>query len=136
MKNIDVLRQARFREQSTQTDFHISDKRYGKLVKKLTLDESKVGPKPVASLDAARIARALPLGEQGSDTADISKVAEWGEWLSREYQMEEGQLMRLKYIEHMLRQRGSLHANDSTAIIEKSITELGRKHHANIGIIE
>lgn len=134
MKTADFEHRPQYREQTTQTDFHAS----GHVANNPSLDEPNIDCQSLRKLAPLRCVRALPPAdnEHGTTTADIAKVSEWGEWLSREFQMEEDQSMRLKHTALMLRQRGSLHANDSTEIIEKSITRMGHQHRGHIQTLE
>lgn len=125
-------------EQSTQTDLYPSDKslktsnntfyKNVKIINRTSFrQESNV-------LNASK-EYALAHDENNSNRRNISKASQWVDWLLREKCMEEIQAMRLELTGQLLKNRGTMHANDSTDVIEKTLIEIGRPYNTNITAI-
>lgn len=62
----------------------------------------------------------------------IAETLEWEEWLTREMDREDSQLIRFHIVEEMLKQRDKLYEIDSIKTIDYSINRLNNEHKRRI----
>lgn len=126
-------------EQSTQTDLYLSERSSKasnkNFYKNVKLNNRTNSRQELNILNASK-QHELMHGENNSSRRNISKASEWVDWLQREKCMEETQAMRLELTEQLLKKRGSIHANDSTDVIEKSLIQISRPYNKNIAAIK
>lgn len=149
-KSRSISCQTVYREQSAQTKPYLPPIQYRSAVEKTelfhvkdsTFDDGspnfRLSEIKAINRRRKRLACEQMLNQYGDDSAadaekrQIAEQLEWEEWLERENDLEQTQLLRFHTVEEMLKQRDKLFEIDAIKTIDNSVNRLNNEHKRQI----